>query len=89
MLYTGRPGIGGQVGSSKKYSGIHSYFKLEDERFKYFFDCISKNREIEEEKLQADAPPKTKEAEKMFIAKEQALGPRPSDILNFKMPKDL
>jgi hypothetical protein len=48
-----------------------------------------KNREIEEEKLATELPPKTKEAEKIYIAKEIALGPRPTEIINFRMPKDM
>jgi len=62
---------------------------MEDERFKYFFDCINKNREIEEEKLLMEPVPKNKDAEKALLARELALGPKPSEILNCKPPKDL
>lgn len=68
---------------------IVEYFKMEDERFKYFLDCINKNRDIEEEKLLMEPVPKNKDAEKALLARELALGAKPSEILMFKQPKDL
>ncbi len=48
--YIGRPGIQNII-ANKKYNRIVEYFKLEDERWKYFLECMSKYKEIEEEKL--------------------------------------
>lgn len=62
---------------------------MEDERFKYFLDCVQKNRELEEERLALEIPPKSKEADKALIAREIALGSRPAELLNFRPPKDL
>lgn len=48
--YISRPGIQNII-ANKKYNRIVEYFKLEDERWKYFLECMSKYKEIEEEKL--------------------------------------
>ena len=40
--FIGRPGIINQLLTSKKYVRIVEYFKLEEERWKYFLECMNK-----------------------------------------------
>jgi hypothetical protein len=50
----GRPGIQIQIQTNKKFA---EYLRLEDERFRYFQEAITKFRELDEERLFLEASP--------------------------------
>jgi len=50
----GRPGIQAQMLTNKKFA---EYMRLEDERFRYFQEAISKFREIDEERQLLESTP--------------------------------
>jgi hypothetical protein len=50
----GRPGIQAQMQTNKKFA---EYMRLEDERFRYFQEAISKFREIDEERQLLESTP--------------------------------
>ena len=49
--HIGRPGFYQPQQTNKKYLDLVEYHKLEDERFRYFQEGITKLKEMEEEKL--------------------------------------
>ena len=54
---------------------------MEDERAKYFLECINKFRELDEERFATEFPVKNN--------KEEPRAKEPSIFVNFKPPKDL
>lgn len=101
----GRPGISNQAGQQVQpaIKKLTDYLKLEDERFRYLQEAIAKFKEIDEERQIYDATPikqqqknesggiqssATKEVQ-LALQIAQSNSEKKSDLINFKMPKDL